>query len=350
VSGPFEDWSADAERTYQAEPWPGLDGLRQRHLDLYRVLYGHVGKPTGSRRDTDGRPVVWPHQATLAKQLGVSEKTVKNLIADLRTPDSRTKNRAGKRQPLERGWLRVDWEPARDRAIEHRQPWHDGQGRWQPRQGGPPGVRGRNSYTLLIDLLQLPAELPNPLVTPKGSGIAAAQADTQPQVRSSDPDKPAGQTDRQPRTRRSDQREAQRSGAPAPAAPDTPKGNGAGAPPNPQVTPKGSSIVAGHTTGNLGEAPNPQVTPKGSADLLPFKNLGKASSPNVEGEDRPPTPGTQGEGVGNPGGAGGPAESDKTHRCSKCGKLHSPRPLVASYPHSGCGGLWLPLGAERRTA
>jgi hypothetical protein len=32
-----------------------------------------------------------------------------------------------------------------------------------------------------------------------------------------------------------------------------------------------------------------------------------------------------------------------THRCTKCGKEWIPQQLVASYPHTGCGGLWQPL-------
>jgi len=36
------------------------------------------------------------------------------------------------------------------------------------------------------------------------------------------------------------------------------------------------------------------------------------------------------------------SDPQPTHRCAKCGKTHSPPPMVAAYPHSGCGGLWVP--------
>jgi hypothetical protein len=284
----FEDdpGHADNEPTYEAAAIPGL---RPLHVRLYRLLWVYVGT-----RRYEGRPVVYPHQATLAARLGVSERTVKTLIADLRTPDSRTKNRAGKTIPLELGWLRVDWEPARDRATKHREPWHDGRGRWQARDGGRAGVRGRNSYTLLLDLHHVP-DFPIPSRAPDADG----------QVR------PKGST----RFHRSDQREASAEGPPdrqdnrrdqpmptessmgGVAFPQvTPKGSAehrrsrqgeanaareaataACEPPevpsvNALVIPKGSGIAAAHTMGKLEDTSFPQVRPKGSGDLLPFMN------------------------------------------------------------------------------
>jgi AAA domain len=36
-----------------------------------------------------------------------------------------------------------------------------------------------------------------------------------------------------------------------------------------------------------------------------------------------------------------------THRCDRCGKTWWPPTLVATYPHTGCGGLWRPIEGAR---
>jgi hypothetical protein len=41
-----------------------------------------------------------------------------------------------------------------------------------------------------------------------------------------------------------------------------------------------------------------------------------------------------------------PKVQPSTHRCSKCGKTWCPPRLVATFPHSGCGGYWIPLNPE----
>jgi AAA domain len=92
--------------------------------------------------------------------------------------------------------------------------------------------------------------------------------------------------------------------------------------------------------------------------------------PTVAPQSRQSRQETDGGGTGANGGATGAdvlfdPESDRapdapappkdvtwrpTHRCSKCGMEWIPTRLVATYPHSGCGGTWQPIDDEGGTA
>lgn len=82
----------------------------QRHLELYRLLRSN------SHRDRTGRLVSWWPQAKLAARLGVSVRTLQNLLADLRQPgpDPRHPKRAA---GLRLGLVRVEPTTYRDQAT-----------------------------------------------------------------------------------------------------------------------------------------------------------------------------------------------------------------------------------------
>jgi hypothetical protein len=74
----------------------------QRHVDLYRLL------ESSARRDQAGRLVAWWPQAKLAAQLGVSVRTVRNLLADLRQPGLDPRHPRGVPPGLRLGLVKVE--------------------------------------------------------------------------------------------------------------------------------------------------------------------------------------------------------------------------------------------------
>ena len=108
----FEDWSQDLPRdegagqaNTQAVVVPS-----QRHLDLYRLLR------SASHKDRAGRLVCWWPQPKLAASLGVSTRTLQNLLADLRQPgpDPRHPSRTA---GLRLGLVRVEATHYRDSST-----------------------------------------------------------------------------------------------------------------------------------------------------------------------------------------------------------------------------------------
>jgi hypothetical protein len=107
----LEDWSEDVPRTYDdGEPAGHVNRQEvvvpsDRHLELYRLLRSN------SHRDEAGRLVSWWTQPKLAARLGVSVRTLRNLLADLRQPGLDPRHPRGQPPGLRLGLVRV--EPTR---------------------------------------------------------------------------------------------------------------------------------------------------------------------------------------------------------------------------------------------
>jgi hypothetical protein len=124
----FDDHDqVDVERTYDADPWPALEGLSPRQLDLYRELWGCTAP---------GSDVAHVRHQTLAGRVGLkSDRHVRRLMGDL--------YRRGLVLPI-------------------------------PQTAPMPGGGRRrvsNRYRLLVPL----HVLPSPQVAPLGSGITAGR-------------------------------------------------------------------------------------------------------------------------------------------------------------------------------
>jgi hypothetical protein len=103
----FEDSSEDVPRTYDDEPtgqsdtqWSEL--LSERHRQLLALLYAN------SHRDRAGRLVSWWLQPKLAAKLGVSVRTLQNLLADLREPGRDPRHPRGQPAGLRLGLVKVE--------------------------------------------------------------------------------------------------------------------------------------------------------------------------------------------------------------------------------------------------
>lgn len=83
----------------------------QRHLELYRLLRSN------SHRDQAGRLVSWWTQPKLAASLGVSVRTLRNLLADLRQPGLDPRHPRGQPPGLRLGLVRVEATTYRDQAT-----------------------------------------------------------------------------------------------------------------------------------------------------------------------------------------------------------------------------------------
>jgi hypothetical protein len=274
VSGPFEDWSADAERTYDAGQPPGSGSPRAlppawatdpEVSDLDRRI--------GALLLTfNGAGGIWPGIPRLARELGYTPRWIRARLAHLE----------------ERGY--VERLPVYEQLDDPA---------WTKRSRSVSHLNRQTSNEYVIHQAGTPRKSLPSTDPPEVVSTRITSGDP-PEVRTAENDPPE----------------------------------------------------VGHRDWS---------TPRKSADssvhgLLPPLNS-EGTTPATNGEGR-----YQGGEGGDPGremddhvGADEPAEIENpdpgaTHCCSRCGKLHSPRPLVASYPHSGCGGLWLPLGAWRRSA
>jgi Domain of unknown function (DUF4326) len=103
----FEDWSVDVDQADDDEPagrtdrqWPELPS--ERHQELLALLYAN------SHRDRAGRLVSWWLQDKLAGKLGVSVRTLRSLVADLREPGNDPRHPTGKPAGLRLGLVKVE--------------------------------------------------------------------------------------------------------------------------------------------------------------------------------------------------------------------------------------------------
>jgi hypothetical protein len=112
----FEDWSVDVDQD-DDEPAGHVNRQEvivptQRHLDLYRLLRSN------SHRDQAGRLVSWwTHQPKLAASLGVSVRTLRNLLTDLRQSGLDPRHPRGQPPGLRLGLVRVEATTYRDPAT-----------------------------------------------------------------------------------------------------------------------------------------------------------------------------------------------------------------------------------------
>jgi YD repeat-containing protein len=83
----------------------------QRHLDLYQLLLAT------SHQDEAGRLVSWWPQTKLAAKLGVSVRTLQNLLADLREPGGDPRHRRGQPAGRRLGLLLVTPTMRKDPAT-----------------------------------------------------------------------------------------------------------------------------------------------------------------------------------------------------------------------------------------
>jgi hypothetical protein len=89
--------------------WPELP--TDRHRELMALLRAH------SRRDAAGRLVSWWPQDKLAPTLGVSVRTLRNILADLRQPGLDPRHPRGSPPGLRLGYVKVEPTTYRDRAT-----------------------------------------------------------------------------------------------------------------------------------------------------------------------------------------------------------------------------------------
>jgi hypothetical protein len=112
----FEDWSVDVDQAPDDETAGSVNRQpvmvpTQRHLELYRLLRSN------SHRDEAGRLVSWWTQPKLAQRLGVSVRTLRNLLADLRQPGLDPRHPRGQPPGLRLGLVRVEATTYRDQAT-----------------------------------------------------------------------------------------------------------------------------------------------------------------------------------------------------------------------------------------
>jgi hypothetical protein len=105
----FEHWSVDLDQVPDDEPaghvnrqWPELPS--ERHRQLLMVLDGQAS-------DRGGRRVVFGRQDRLAARLGIGPRRLRELVADLRTPERDPRHPRTPPAGLRLGLLRV--EPSR---------------------------------------------------------------------------------------------------------------------------------------------------------------------------------------------------------------------------------------------
>jgi hypothetical protein len=91
----FEDWGIDVDQVPDDSESAGRYDTQavvvpsSRHLKLYQLLLAT------SHQDKAGRLVSWWPQAKLAVKLGISVRTLQNLLADLREPGGDPRHRRG---------------------------------------------------------------------------------------------------------------------------------------------------------------------------------------------------------------------------------------------------------------
>jgi Protein of unknown function (DUF3631) len=112
----------------------------------------------------------------------------------------------------------------------------------------------------------------------------------------------------------------------------------------------------GTVPGTVSDSANHASDQQGTEVPFPSACVGPgAGSDDAPVEDEPaPGPGGQvfadtaaWAAAGRPGLSVDPGELAPSHRCGKCGKTARPPRMVAVYPHSGCGGLWVPTDREQ---
>jgi hypothetical protein len=111
----WEDWSVDVDQADDDETAGHVNRQEvivptQRHLDLYQLLRSN------SHRDRAGRLVSWWAQPKLAATLGVSVRTLRNLLADLRQPGLDPRHPRGQPPGLRLGLVKVEATTYRDPA------------------------------------------------------------------------------------------------------------------------------------------------------------------------------------------------------------------------------------------
>jgi hypothetical protein len=107
----FEDWSVDVDQVPDDEPaaqTPVTQGKlelpSERHRQLLMVLDGQAS-------NRDGRRIVFGRQDRLAARLGIKPRRLRELVADLRTPERDPRHPRTPPAGLRLGLLRV--EPTR---------------------------------------------------------------------------------------------------------------------------------------------------------------------------------------------------------------------------------------------
>jgi hypothetical protein len=112
----FTDWSVDVDQADDDEAAgsvnrPPLELPSDRHVALYRLLRATA------RRDQAGRLVSWWPQPKLAARLGVSVRTLRRVLDDLREPGLDPRHPRGQPPGLRLGVVRVEPTSYRDSST-----------------------------------------------------------------------------------------------------------------------------------------------------------------------------------------------------------------------------------------